>query len=179
MDLDYALKHDRPTPLSSTSTTERVDFDKRERSNHIGLSIMRLSIPKSIKGSISEDINVNTFLNDITNRFISNEKVETSMILSKFVSMWYKGKGSIKEYIMEMSNIVIRLKALKLEMYKGMLVHFILISLPAQFTPFKINYNTQKEKWALNEFIAQCVQEEETLKLETFESAQYGNNFSE
>ncbi|XP_042387361.1 uncharacterized protein LOC121979436 [Zingiber officinale] len=117
MDLDYALKHDRPTPLSSTSTTEeRVAFDMWERSNRIGLSIMRFSIPESIRGSISEDSNVSTFLNDITSRFTSNEKVEASTILSKFVSMRYKGKGNIKEYIMEISNMVTGLKTLKLEM---------------------------------------------------------------
>ncbi|RVW63854.1 Retrovirus-related Pol polyprotein from transposon TNT 1-94 [Vitis vinifera] len=37
--------------------------------------------------------------------------------------------------------------------------------------PFKISYNTQKEKWTLNELIAQCVQEEERLKQEKIESA--------
>ncbi|XP_042460486.1 uncharacterized protein LOC122044002 [Zingiber officinale] len=56
-------------------------------------------------------------------------------------------------------------------MSEGMLVHFVLMSLSARFTPFKISYNTQKEKWALNELIAQCVQEEGRLKIETSESA--------
>ena len=72
---------------------------------------------------------------------------------------------------MEMSNLVTRLKALKLELSEVILVHLILISLPTQFSPFKISYNTQKEKWTLNELIAQCVQEEEILKQEKIESA--------
>ncbi|RVW25651.1 hypothetical protein CK203_115810 [Vitis vinifera] len=38
-------------------------------------------------------------------------------------------------------------------------------------SPFKISYNKQKEKWTLNELIAQCVQEEERLKQEKIESA--------
>ena len=50
-------------------------------------------------------------------------------------------------------------------------MHLVLISLPTQFSPFKISYNTQKEKWTLNELIAQCVQEEERLKQEKIESA--------
>ena len=70
-----------------------------------------------------------------------------------------------------MSNLVTRLKALKLELSEDILVHFVLISLPTQFNPFKISYNTQKEKWTLNELIAQCVQEEERLKQEKIESA--------
>ena len=72
---------------------------------------------------------------------------------------------------MEMSNLVTRLKALKLELSEDILVHLVLISLPTQFSPFKISYNTQKEKWTLNELIAQCVQEEERLKQEKIESA--------
>ncbi|KAK2982622.1 hypothetical protein RJ640_015001 [Escallonia rubra] len=37
---------------------------------------------------------------------------------------------------------------------------------PAQFGPFKINYNTQKEKWKMSELIYMCVQEDERLKSE-------------
>ena len=94
-----------------------------------------------------------------------------STILSKLVSMRYKGKENIREYIMEMSNLVTRLKALKLELSKDILVNLVLISLLTQFSPFKISYNTQKEKWTLNELIAQRVQEEERLKQEKMESA--------
>ena len=55
---------------------------------------------------------------------------------------------------MEMSNLVTRLKAvLKLELSEDILKHLVLISLPTQFSPFKISYNTQKEKWTLNELI--------------------------
>jgi len=42
---------------------------------------------------------------------------------------------------MEMSNLVSKLKSLKLELSEEILVHFILMSLPVQFNPFKINYN--------------------------------------
>ena len=65
---------------------------------------------------------------------------------------------------METSNIITQLRALKLELSNDILVHLVLISLPPQFSPFKISYNTQKEKWTLNELSAQCVQEEERLK---------------
>ena len=58
-----------------------------------------------------------------------------------------------------------------MELSEDILVHLVLISLPTQFSPFKISYNKQKEKWTLNELIAQCVQEEERLKQEKIESA--------
>ena len=85
--------------------------------------------------------------------------------------MRIKGKGNIRKYIMEMSNLVTRLRTLKLELSDDILVHLVLIFLPTQFSPFKISYNTQKEKWTLNELIAQCVQKEEILKQEKIESA--------
>ena len=58
-----------------------------------------------------------------------------------------------------------------MELSEEILVHFILISLPPQYNPFKINYNAQREKWSLTELISHCVQEEERLKQEKTESA--------
>ncbi|KAK0579195.1 hypothetical protein LWI29_022610 [Acer saccharum] len=45
------------------------------------------------------------------------------MLLQSLISMKYKGKGNIKEYIMEMSYIASKLKALKLELSDNLLVH--------------------------------------------------------
>ena len=123
----------------------------------MSLMIMKHSILEAIRGAILEETRAKTFLDQIVNQFTANEKVETSTILSKLISMQYKGKENIREYIMEMSNLVTRLKALKLELLEDILVHLVLISLPTQFSPFKISYNTQNEKWTLNEFI-QCIQ---------------------
>ena len=108
----------------------------------MSLMIMKNSIPKAIRGAILEETRAKTFLDQIVNQFTANEKVEISTILSKLVSMRYKGKKNIREYIMEMSNLVTRLKALKLELSEDILVHLVLISLPTQFSQFKINFNT-------------------------------------
>ena len=72
---------------------------------------------------------------------------------------------------MEMSNLVAKLRSLKLELFEDILVHLVLISLLAQFSQFKLSYNTQKDKWTLNELISHCVQEEDRLKQQTTESA--------
>ena len=53
---------------------------------------------------------------------------------ANLISMRYKGKGNIREYIMEMSHLASKLKALKLELSEDLLVHLILISLPAQLS---------------------------------------------
>ncbi|XP_078153481.1 uncharacterized protein LOC144548641 [Carex rostrata] len=85
--------------------------------------------------------------------------------------MKYKDKESIREYIMEMSNIVSKLRALKLEISDDLLVHLVLISLPPHFGQFKVSYNCQNDKWSLNELISHCVEEEERLKQVKTESA--------
>ncbi|KAI0519248.1 hypothetical protein KFK09_006690 [Dendrobium nobile] len=172
MDLDYAIWTEHPPALTAENTIEQMaNFEKWKRSNRMSLMIMKHSIPDNIRGAMHEEENAKKFLSQIADHFVGSEKVETSTILSKLVSIRYKGKGNIKEYIMKMSNLITRLRALKLELSDDILVHLVLISLPAQFSPFKISYNAQKEKWTLNELIAQCVQEEEILKQEKVESA--------
>ena len=75
-----------------------------------------------------------------------NYKAEISTLLASLIFVKYKGKENIKEYIMQMSHIAFKLKILKLELSEDLLVHLILISLPAHFSKFKVSYNCQKEK---------------------------------
>jgi len=55
------------------------------------------------------------------------------------------GKGNIREYIMDVAHIALKLNELKLELFENLSVHSILISLPTQFGQFKMSYNSQKE----------------------------------
>ena len=111
------------------------------------------------------------FLAKIEKCFAKSDKAETSTLLQNLISMNYQGKRNVREYIMGMSNIASKLRALKLELLEDLLIHLVLISQPSQFSQFKISYNFQKEKWSLNELISYCVQEEERLKQERTESA--------
>ena len=100
---------------------------------------------RSIRGTISETIKTaKEFLEDIEKRFAKNEKAETSTLLTNLISMRYKGKGNLKEYIMEMSHIASKLRALKLDLFEDLLVYLVLIYLPAQFSQLKVSYNCQK-----------------------------------
>ena len=56
-------------------------------------------------------------------------------------------------------------------MSESFLVHFILNTLLPQYGPFKISYNTHKDKWSINELMTMCVQEEGRLMMEQGESA--------
>ena len=136
------------------------------------LMIIKKSIPKAFKGTISETIKtIKEFLEKIKNIFSKNEKSKTSTLLENLISMRYNGNGNIREYIMEMSHLASKLRAHKLDLFEDLLVYLVLISLPTQFNQFKVSYNCRKETLSLNELISHCVQEEERLKQEKIESA--------
>nr|GEX30864.1 UBN2_2 domain-containing protein [Tanacetum cinerariifolium] len=57
-DLDYALRFDKPNPLTATSTVdEKRTYEIWERSNHISLMIMKNFISLAIRGAISDSEN--------------------------------------------------------------------------------------------------------------------------
>ena len=85
--------------------------------------------------------------------------------------MKFNDTKGLREHIMEMRDIVVQLKSLEIEMSESFLVHFILNSLPFEYEPFKISYNTHKEKWSVNELLTMCVQEKGRLNQESIESA--------
>ncbi|XP_022842051.1 uncharacterized protein LOC111365747 [Olea europaea var. sylvestris] len=131
MDLDLALRSDRPA--STPENPNEGKIEKWDRSNRMCLMIMKHSIPKAFRGSITESGSAKKFFEEIEQYFAKNEKSEASNLLAKLVSMKYKGKGNIREYIIEMSHLASKLKSLKLELSDDLLVHLILISLPAHF----------------------------------------------
>ncbi|XP_006584217.1 uncharacterized protein LOC114420374 [Glycine soja] len=121
MDLDLPLRTERP--ISTPETSNEVKIERWNRSNRMCLMIMKHSIPEAFRGSISEGQSAKKFLEEIEEYFAKNEKAETSNLLAKLISMKYKGKGNIREYIMEMSNLASKLKSLKLELGEDLLVH--------------------------------------------------------
>jgi gag-polypeptide of LTR copia-type len=58
----------------------------------------------------------------------------------------YNRTSGVREHIMVMNDMAAKLKGMDMTISEGFLVHFIMTSLPVQFDPFKINYNTQKYK---------------------------------
>ena len=63
-----------------------------------------------------------------------------------------------------MSNIAARLKTLGMTVDDPFLVKFILNSLPLEYEPFLINYNTINDKWNISELSNMLAKEETRLK---------------
>ncbi|XP_054797599.1 uncharacterized protein LOC129302732 [Prosopis cineraria] len=124
MDLDLALRVEQPPLTDVSSSDERRYFKKWDRSNRMSLMIIKRTIPESFRGAVSEGLtNAKDFLTKIEKRFAKSDKAETSMLLQCLISMKYKGKGNIREYIMEMSHIAAKLKELKLLLSEDLLEH--------------------------------------------------------
>ena len=167
MDLDHALRTDPPAALTANSTADQKRaYEQWERSNRMSLMIIKNSISVAIRGAIPDSENAKEYLSSVEEQFKGTSKAHASTLILKMLTTKYDGVSGVREHIMMMSDMANKLKGMDMEISEGFLVHFIMTSLPMQFGPFKINYNTQKEKWKMSELIAMCVQEEERLKVE-------------
>ena len=171
MDLDLAFRENElPIFTDSSLPNEKAAYKRWERSNCLSLMLIKSHISQSIRGSIPDCDRVKAYMKAIDEQFVSSDKALASTLMKKLASMTLDKSRSVREHIMEMRDIVAKLKSLKVEISESFLVHFILNSLPSEYTPFKISYNTHKEEWSINELLTMRVQENERLKHETPES---------
>jgi len=89
------------------------------------LIVIKHTIRITIRGSMPDKVSAKSFSAEVDDRFIKSDKVKTGTHLRKLINMRYNGKENLREYIMKMSNLVSKLKALKLKLSEEILVHFI------------------------------------------------------
>ncbi len=80
------------------------------------------------------------------------------------MTMKYDRSKSMQKYIIETSDITVKLKTLRMTVDDSFLVQFIMNSFPLEYGPFQINYNTIEDKQNGNELASKLVQEEIRLK---------------
>ncbi|CAM8908584.1 unnamed protein product [Rhodiola kirilowii] len=166
MYLDLALREPKRSHLAnSRSAFDRNHLRMWEHSNRLSLMIIHRGIPEAFRGIVPDEISsAKNYLAEFEKRFVENEKAKTSQFLANLISMNYSGKGNVRDHILEIAQLASKLKTLKLELSENLLIHLVLISLPSEYSQFRISYNYQREKWTLNEIISFCVEEEEMLK---------------
>ena len=151
----------------ATSTKAEIElYDKWERSNHLSIMFIKTHISASIRGPIEKHEKVRDLMKAIDEQFAKSEKSLASTLIIQFPTLRLTGVLGVHDYIMCMMDIVAQLKSLEVSMSESFLVHYILCTLPAQYNPFKISYNTHKEKWSISELLILYVQEEERLLME-------------
>ncbi|KAD6796224.1 hypothetical protein E3N88_07120 [Mikania micrantha] len=132
----------------------------------MALRFIKNSISPIFRVVIPDLPNAKAYLHFVEEKFKGTSKAHASTLIMKLVSTKYDGISRIREHIMMMNDVARKLKGLDMEISDCFLVHFIMTSLPESYEAIKINYNTQKEKWMMNELISMCIHEEERQKLE-------------
>ena len=154
MDIDYAIKKDEPPPLTTTSEPTKIFlYELWERSNSLSAMFIKTKISTGIHGSIEQNTRVKELLKAIDEQFETSDKAFASTLIMKFSSLRLTGTKGVCNYIMQMSDIAAQLRTLEVEMSKIFLVHYILNTLPQAYRPFKISYNTHKDKWSIKELL--------------------------
>ena len=86
--------------------------------------------------------------------------------MKKFTGIKFDCFKGVCDHIMKIRDIAAQLKSLEVEISNSFLVYFILNSLPAEYSSFKISYNTHKEKWSVNKLLIIYVKKKVRLKQE-------------
>ncbi|XP_043725973.1 uncharacterized protein LOC122672578 [Telopea speciosissima] len=172
LDLYLTITEDEPPALINASTPDERTYHKRwTQSNRMSLKFIRAYISKNIRGSIPTSDKAKKYLKSIDDQFIGIDKSIISTLIAKFSSLNYNGKTGVRDHIMKMRDTVVLLKEMEVEIPDEYLVHHILNSLPTEYGAFKVSYNTQQQKWTVDELMNMCFQEEQRLKSESKESA--------
>uniref|UniRef100_A0A2N9HCS5 Integrase catalytic domain-containing protein n=1 Tax=Fagus sylvatica TaxID=28930 RepID=A0A2N9HCS5_FAGSY len=123
-----------------------------------------MTIAKNIKTTLPKIDDAKEFLANVVERFKTADKSLAGTLMAKLTTMKFDGMRGIQEHVLEMTNLAAQLKTLGMNVDEFFLVQFILNSLPPQYGPFQINYNTMKDKWNLNQLANMLNQEEARLK---------------
>ncbi|KAL4363863.1 hypothetical protein GQ457_04G012690 [Hibiscus cannabinus] len=171
LDIDYAIRKSEPNITDNSNQADLALYEKWERSNRLSIMFIKSKVPADVRGSIEQYENVQDLLTAIEKQFQTSQKSLASTLIMKFTSLKLTTVKGVRDHINKMRDLAARLKALEVEMSDSFLVHYILNTLPPQYGPFKIYYNTHKDKWSIDELLTMCDQEEGRLILEMGESA--------
>ena len=131
MDIDYAIRKDKPPGFTETSTPDAVDlYEKWKRSNRLSVMLIKTNIFARIRSSIDQHEKVKDLLKAIDDQFITSDKALASTHIMQLSSLKVQGIRDVRDHIMRMRNIVAQLKALEVTMSDSFLVHYILCTLP-------------------------------------------------
>ncbi|KAI0524826.1 hypothetical protein KFK09_004214 [Dendrobium nobile] len=145
---------------------ERSFHEAWERSNRLSLMFMRMTVADIIKPTLPITDNAKEFMKYVENisQSESADKSRSGTLMGILTTMKFDGSRTIYEHITEMTNIAARLNTMGMKVSESFLVQFIINSLPPEYGPFQINYNTIKDKWNVTELQIMLIQEESRLK---------------
>ncbi|KAG6474285.1 hypothetical protein ZIOFF_068211 [Zingiber officinale] len=160
MGLDLSLRVEKPAAITDTSSDDEKNIhDAWEKSNRLSLMFMRMSVANNIKSALPHTESAKEFIKFVEERSQTTDKSLAGTLMATLTTMKFDGSRSMHEHVIEMTNITARLKSLGMNVNENFLVQFIINSLPTEYGPFQMNYNTMKDKWNVNELHSMLVQE--------------------
>ncbi|KAF2320849.1 hypothetical protein GH714_031272 [Hevea brasiliensis] len=147
-EIDLALRENEPvkpiTESSAESSTEQKEqYAKWDRSNLLSLLTIRRTIPNYLKSGLRSNVNAKAYLVAVEQRYFASDKVEARTLMNRLTNMKHNHVGSVREYILNMVHIQTKLRSLKLEISDDFILHLALNTLPLDFSQIKIAYKTQ------------------------------------
>jgi hypothetical protein len=185
MEIDLALTSDAPkepekhvihdADIAQAFATREWDFAsirmaydlehvKWDASNRKCLMVIKSSIMEAIRGAIPKCETAKEYLMKVQSQFTSSSKTHVSTIIKRLVTEKYSFDNRVRVHILNMSNMSSKLKPMDMGLKDEFLVYLVISSLPKEFEPFEINYNSQPESWGNKKPIAMCVLEEQRIK---------------
>ncbi|XP_074313540.1 uncharacterized protein LOC141648719 [Silene latifolia] len=168
MALDIAILTDEvPTKITpESSEAEKCHYQAWEKSNRLGLHLMRMTMADKIKPSMPKTEKATEFMLKVKECSQSDlaDKSTVGSLMSELTTKRFDWSQPIHDHVTHMSNLAAKLKTLGMDISDTFLVQFIINSLPYEFGQFQVNYNTIKDKWNYQELKAMLIQEEGRLK---------------
>ncbi|XP_019168112.1 PREDICTED: uncharacterized protein LOC109163853 [Ipomoea nil] len=157
LEMDFAIHNKEPAPITNDSSEADKKFHSQWiRSNRLCVYFIKTRIPRSIRGSIDHCDKVEPLFKAIDDQFSTSNKALASTLIMKFVGLRLSTIKGTRKHIMQVRDIAAQLNKLDIILPDTFVVHFALNSLPQHYSPFKIFYNTHKDKWSINDLITMC-----------------------
>ena len=100
MDIDYAIRKDKPTITDTSTIAKKAVYEQWERSNCLSLMFIKTKISDRIHGSINQHDNVKALLKAIDEQFVTSDKALASTLIMNFSYLRLTNVSGLREHIM-------------------------------------------------------------------------------
>ena len=87
MDIDYAIRKDKPTITNTSTTAKKALCEQWERSNRLSVMFINTKISTGNRGFVDQHDNVKALLMAIDEQFVTLDKALASTLIMKFSSL--------------------------------------------------------------------------------------------
>ncbi|CAN6685062.1 unnamed protein product [Malus baccata var. baccata] len=178
-EFDIAIDTPRPVITYQRTKAEKTDYERWTRANRVALSILESGMTDTragfVRGGIKKQDLAADYLKVIEKKFKESHKAKISQYMSMLTTYKIDNAGSIRDHIMNMTDVAEKLNSMEVNIGEKQLVFMILQALPIKYSQLKVSYNTQDKSWDVDEPIAQCIQEETWQRQEKGKDAETVN----